>query len=132
MLPTLHQLLSALSCYAFAEKARRAVEAVLPHGCRFLLMEATHTLLYFTFSEILEMTSNFDEGRVVGVGGFGKVYKGVLEDGTSVAVKRGNPTSEQGVTEFQTEIELLSKLRHRHLVSLIGFCEDHSEMILVS
>lgn len=86
---------------------------------------------YFTFSEILEMTNNFDEGFVVGVGGFGKVYKGVLEDGTTVAVKRGNPTSEQGVTEFQTEIELLSKLRHRHLVSLIGFCEDHSEMILV-
>eukprot|EP00250_Pteridium_aquilinum_P005552 c15629_g2_i1 orf=592-3207(-) len=86
---------------------------------------------YFTFSEILEITNNFDEGFVVGVGGFGKVYKGVLEDGTTVAVKRGNPTSEQGVTEFQTEIELLSKLRHRHLVSLIGFCEDHSEMILV-
>ncbi|MCO5574779.1 hypothetical protein L7F22_028571 [Adiantum nelumboides] len=92
---------------------------------------STNNCRYFTFSEILEMTNNFDEGHVVGVGGFGKVYKGVLDDGTSVAVKRGNPTSEQGVTEFQTEIELLSKLRHRHLVSLIGFCEDHSEMILV-
>lgn len=86
---------------------------------------------YFTFSEILAMTNNFDEGFVLGVGGFGKVYKGVLEDKTTVAVKRGNPTSEQGATEFQTEIELLSKLRHRHLVSLIGFCEDDSEMILV-
>eukprot|EP00250_Pteridium_aquilinum_P020868 c24972_g1_i1 orf=554-3208(-) len=86
---------------------------------------------YFTFSEILEMTNNFNEGFVVGVGGFGKVYKGVLDDGVTVAVKRGNPTSEQGMTEFQTEIELLSKLRHRHLVSLIGFCEDHNEMILV-
>ncbi|KAH7388307.1 hypothetical protein KP509_16G069400 [Ceratopteris richardii] len=86
---------------------------------------------YFSFPEILEMTNNFDDTRVIGVGGFGKVYKGTLEDGTTVAVKRGNPTSEQGVTEFQTEIVLLSKLRHRHLVSLIGFCEDDSEMILV-
>ena len=68
---------------------------------------------------------------MIGVGGFGKVYKGELEDGVEVAVKRANPQSEQGLTEFETEIELLSKLRHRHLVSLIGYCEDQNEMILV-
>ncbi|MCO5592025.1 hypothetical protein L7F22_046019 [Adiantum nelumboides] len=91
----------------------------------------SHLSRHFTFEEIASMTGNFDESRVLGVGGFGKVYEGVLEDGTKIAVKRGNAGSEQGVMEFQTEIELLSKLRHRHLVSLIGYCEEHNEMILV-
>lgn len=86
---------------------------------------------HFMFEEITAMTNNFDEARILGVGGFGKVYEGELEDGIKVAVKRGNHSSGQGVTEFQTEIELLSKLRHRHLVSLIGYCEEHNEMILV-
>ncbi|KAK9019428.1 hypothetical protein V6N11_053952 [Hibiscus sabdariffa] len=84
-----------------------------------------------SFVEIREATKNFDESLVIGVGGFGKVYKGVLESGIMVAVKRGNPGSRQGLTEFRTEILMLSRLRHRHLVSLIGYCEEQNEMILV-
>ncbi|XVF54345.1 hypothetical protein PTKIN_Ptkin05aG0174100 [Pterospermum kingtungense] len=86
---------------------------------------------FFTFAELQNATQNFDEKTVIGVGGFGKVFIGTLEDGTKVAIKRGNQGSEQGVNEFQTEIQMLSKLRHRHLVSLIGFCDEQSEMILV-
>ncbi|GER34682.1 kinase family protein [Striga asiatica] len=93
--------------------------------------DAASNCRYFSLAEIRNATKNFDESNVIGVGGFGKVYKGVLDGDMKVAIKRSNPSSEQGVNEFQTEVEMLSRLRHRHLVSLIGFCEDNGEMILV-
>ncbi|KAJ8765950.1 hypothetical protein K2173_020466 [Erythroxylum novogranatense] len=85
----------------------------------------------FAFVDIQDATDNFSECLVLGVGGFGKVYKGVLRDGTTVAVKRGNSSFSQGVAEFRTEIEMLSQFRHRHLVSLIGYCDERGEMIII-
>lgn len=85
----------------------------------------------FPFVAIREATDNFSENLVIGVGGFGKVYKGVLKDNTKVAVKRGAPQSRQGLAEFRTEIEMLSQFRHRHLVSLIGYCDEQNEMIII-
>ncbi|KAF7809038.1 receptor-like protein kinase FERONIA [Senna tora] len=85
----------------------------------------------FSMDEIRVATNNFDEALVIGMGGFGKVYKGSFNCGsTFVAIKRGNPMSEQGALEFETEIHTLSQLRHQNLVSLMGYCQEDGEMIL--
>ncbi|XP_052299068.1 receptor-like protein kinase FERONIA isoform X2 [Citrus sinensis] len=87
---------------------------------------------HFSLSEIKAATNNFDAGLIIGVGGFGNVYKGFINGGaTPVAIKRLIPGSQQGALEFQTEIEMLSQLIHIHLVTLIGYCNDDGEMILV-
>ncbi|THG03409.1 hypothetical protein TEA_026316 [Camellia sinensis var. sinensis] len=78
------------------------------------------------------MTNNFGDELVIGVGGFGKVYKGFIDNGaTTVAIKRLDIESQQEAEEFWTEVKMLSKLRHTHLVALIGQCNDCQEMILV-
>ncbi|KDP29257.1 hypothetical protein JCGZ_16646 [Jatropha curcas] len=87
--------------------------------------------LKMSLPEILAATENFDTKFLIGEGGFGKVYKGTLSSGKKVAVKRSDPSNGQGLPEFQTEVMVLSKIRHRHLVSLIGYCDEGEEMILV-
>ncbi|WJX28694.1 hypothetical protein P8452_17379 [Trifolium repens] len=88
----------------------------------------------FTLAEIISATSNFNEDLVIGEGGFGKVYKGIimLDDGVTdhVAIKRAKPSSRQGFKEFQNEINFHS-FYHMNLVSLLGYCQESNELILV-
>ncbi|KAL2333188.1 hypothetical protein Fmac_014401 [Flemingia macrophylla] len=79
------------------------------------------------------VTDNFSEKNILGQGGFGTVYKGELHDGTKIAVKRMEcrAMSGKGATEFKSEIAVLTKVRHRHLVSLLGYCLDGNEKLLV-
>ncbi|KAM5581162.1 receptor-like protein kinase FERONIA [Rosa sericea] len=87
---------------------------------------------HFSLAEIRAATQNFDDSNVIGRGGFGNVYKGTINGAsTPFAIKRLKAESSQGALEFKTEIELLSQLRHVHLVSLVGYCDDNGEMILV-
>lgn len=102
-----------------------------PNGTETTIFSNSKFGYQFPFVAVQEATENFSESLVIGVGGFGKVYKGVMRDGTVVAVKRGAPQSRQGLAEFRTEIEMLSQFRHRHLVSLIGYCDQQEEMIII-
>lgn len=80
-----------------------------------------------------EVTKNFSEENVLGRGGFGVVYRGELHDGTKIAVKRmeSGAMGKKGMNEFQAEIAVLTKVRHRHLVALLGYCVNGNERLLV-
>lgn len=89
------------------------------------------TTRLFTFDELKQATNNFNPENVLGEGGFGRVYKGVLKDGTAVAIKRFGGGG-QGDREFVVEVEMLSRLHHRNLVKLIGYyaSRDSSQHML--
>ncbi|KAF5194976.1 Receptor-like serine/threonine-protein kinase ALE2 [Thalictrum thalictroides] len=91
----------------------------------------TGTAKTFSADEIERATDNFENSRILGEGGFGRVYKGILEDGKEVAVKVLKRDDQQGGREFLAEVEMLSRLHHRNLVKLIGICiEDHSRCLV--
>ncbi|KAF2565613.1 hypothetical protein F2Q68_00025634 [Brassica cretica] len=77
-------------------------------------------------------TNNFSSLNKLGQGGFGPVYKGNLLDGKEIAVKRLSSSSGQGTEEFMNEITLISKLQHRNLVRLLGYCREREEKLLIS
>ncbi|KAL7095061.1 hypothetical protein ACP275_10G001600 [Erythranthe tilingii] len=85
----------------------------------------------FSFEDMQTATSGFVITTQIGQGGYGKVYKGTLADGVVVAVKRAQQGSLQGDKEFYTEIEMLSRVHHRNLVSLVGYCDEKGEQMLV-
>ncbi|KAM0028537.1 putative protein kinase RLK-Pelle-L-LEC family [Helianthus debilis subsp. tardiflorus] len=86
----------------------------------------------FLYDELSYSTGNFAETEKLGEGGFGGVYKGFLKDSrTYIAVKRVSKTSKQGMKEYSSEVRIISRLRHRNLVQLIGWCHQKGDFLLV-
>ncbi|KAM3370556.1 hypothetical protein ACQJBY_018094 [Aegilops geniculata] len=89
-------------------------------------------LPYICFEDIVAATDNFSDYKMLGKGGFGKVYKGLLGGGgKEVAVKRLSKSSGQGADEFRNEVVLIAKLQHRNLVRLLGYCTHEDEKLLI-
>ncbi|XP_050226925.1 proline-rich receptor-like protein kinase PERK8 [Mercurialis annua] len=86
---------------------------------------------WFTFGELAQATNGFSTEKLLGEGGFGCVYKGVLVDGREVAVKQLKIGGSQGEREFKAEVEIISRVHHRHLVSLVGYCISENQRLLV-
>ncbi|KAL8510466.1 hypothetical protein ACS0TY_017324 [Phlomoides rotata] len=85
----------------------------------------------YHLSTITKATNNFSINNKLGEGGFGPVFKGLLEDGQEIAVKRLSSTSLQGLEELKNEVVCIAKLQHRNLVKLLGWCIQGEEMMLV-
>nr|DAD21705.1 TPA_asm: hypothetical protein HUJ06_023168 [Nelumbo nucifera] len=85
----------------------------------------------FSYEELAAATGGFSEKNLLGQGGFGHVHKGVLPNGKEIAVKSLKSGSGQGEREFQAEVEIISRVHHRHLVSLVGYCMGGGHRILV-
>ncbi|KAL0011466.1 hypothetical protein SO802_006574 [Lithocarpus litseifolius] len=86
---------------------------------------------FFTYRQIKAATNNFNAANKIGEGGFGSVYKGILLDGTIIAVKQLSPKSKQGSREFVNEIGMISGLQHPNLVRLYGCCIEGKHLLLI-
>lgn len=85
----------------------------------------------FTYQELARATDGFSDANLLGQGGFGYVHRGVLPNGKEIAVKQLKSGSGQGEREFQAEVEIISRVHHRHLVSLVGYCISGGQRLLV-
>ncbi|KAL1563376.1 Proline-rich receptor-like protein kinase perk1 [Salvia divinorum] len=85
----------------------------------------------FTYEELAMATDGFSDANLLGQGGFGYVHRGVLPNGKEVAVKQLKAGSGQGEREFQAEVEIISRVHHKHLVSLVGYCIAGIQRMLV-
>lgn len=88
-------------------------------------------LPFFDLATVARATDNFSPSNKLGEGGFGPVYKGTLEDGQEIAVKRLSKSSGQGLNEFKNEVTLIAELQHRNLVKLVGSCINDEETMLI-
>lgn len=102
----------------------------LPKELESLHDKYSSTCRLFRYQELLSATSNFSSGNLIGSGGSSHVFKGCLPDGKELAVKILKP-SEEAIEEFVLEIEIITTLNHKNIVSLFGFCFEGNKFLLV-
>ncbi|XVF87512.1 hypothetical protein PTKIN_Ptkin18bG0126000 [Pterospermum kingtungense] len=115
-------------CFGGSVAHRRRTTAQATDGIDEQLLRKVN---HFSYNQLRTATDDFNPSNKIGRGGFGTVYKGVLKDGTEVAVKTLAAQSKQGVREFLTEINTISNVKHPNLVELIGCCIQGTNRILV-
>ncbi|GMH11941.1 hypothetical protein Nepgr_013782 [Nepenthes gracilis] len=118
-------LLSIAITLYFKKKRKKEECSIIDNGKE----ESEFLLLDFTI--IAQATGNFSDDNMLGEGGFGPVYKGILKGGQEIAVKRLSKESAQGLDEFKNEITCIAKLQHRNLVKLLGYCIQAEERMLI-
>ncbi|XWS12675.1 hypothetical protein CRYUN_Cryun37aG0110600 [Craigia yunnanensis] len=116
------------SCFGRSVVHRRRSTAQASGGIDEQLLGRVN---HFSYNQLRSATDDFHSSNKIGRGGFGTVYKGVLKDGTEVAVKTLAAQSKQGVREFLTEINTISNVKHPNLVQLIGCCVQGTNRTLI-
>ncbi|XP_024016697.1 probable LRR receptor-like serine/threonine-protein kinase RKF3 [Eutrema salsugineum] len=117
------------------KKQRDSLEAGITQS-RLDSMSGSTTLVKFSFEEIKKATNSFSRNNIIGRGGYGNVFKGVLQDGTEVAFKRFKNCSAGGDANFAHEVEVIASIRHVNLLALRGYCtattpyEGHQRIIV--
>ncbi|KAF1002651.1 hypothetical protein AG4045_002169 [Apium graveolens] len=102
-----------------------------PQGQHLTNMSLGYNQSQFSYEDLASATNGFSDANLIGQGGFGYVHKGVLPNGREVAVKSLKTGSGQGEREFQAEVEIISRVHHRHLVSLVGYSIADTQRMLV-
>ncbi|KAF8093023.1 hypothetical protein N665_0393s0023 [Sinapis alba] len=126
---TFINLLISIGFYKAKDRRRKVNNGI--NGCTVEYSDSDgHFMLRFDLSMIISATADFSPENKLGQGGFGTVYKGTLLNGKEIAVKRLTRGSEGGI-EFKNEVSLLTRLQHKNLVKLLGFCNEGDEEILV-
>ncbi|XP_015081045.1 G-type lectin S-receptor-like serine/threonine-protein kinase At4g27290 [Solanum pennellii] len=122
-------ILSSLAWFYVQRRKRRRIGECILTGSK--VENEDMELPLFDLVTVTSSTGNFSSANVIGEGGFGPVYKGILPSGQEIAVKRLSKYSGQGIQELKNEIVLISKLQHRNLVKLLGCCLEGEERMLI-
>lgn len=127
--PMFHPPSSINDSYGISDSSCQEPETPLPPPSPNVILGFSKST--FTYEELERATDRFSNTNLLGQGGFGYVHRGMLPNGKEIAVKQLKTGSGQGEREFQAEVEIISRVHHKHLVSLVGYCITGDKRLLV-